>query len=131
MSSKSRAEYGVSQEAFVIAWQSSSTVDEVFEKLKVYSQSLGHDAMPRPVILARASSYRQSGIALKKMPRLDNRTLDVEGMNSLIKRIDGGEPVQMPSGEPAAAPPSREHDAAAGAKRMMDELGKGRKTRTK
>ncbi len=114
-----RAEYGVSQEAFVIAWQSSGSVDEVFEKLQVYSASLGHQSMPRPVILARASSYRQAGIELKKMPRLDGRTLDVVGMNALVKKIDRGEAIEMPEGLPAAAPPAREGDPAEGVKRML------------
>ncbi len=49
--------------------------------------------MPKPIVHARASSYRQAGVKLKKMPRHSKRTLDVGGLNELIEslRSDNGE----------------------------------------
>jgi hypothetical protein len=45
---RQRTEYHISAEAFVKAWQSSETATEVAEKL----------GMPKPIVLARAVTYR-------------------------------------------------------------------------
>jgi hypothetical protein len=68
------ARYNVSAEEFIRTWQASATADEVAEKL----------GMPKPIVHARASSYRSVGIRLKKMPRPEGKTIDVEGLNALI-----------------------------------------------
>jgi hypothetical protein len=81
-----RAEYGVTPEQFITAWQTSESADEVAEKLK----------MPKPIVHARASFYRQAGLKLKKMPRRSRKGLDVERLNRLIEELNG-----------KAAPPSR------------------------
>src|SRR5262245_54386200 len=75
---KERATYDVSPEQFVHAWQTSDSADEVAEKLK----------MPKPIVHARVSLYRQFGIKLKKMPRRRKDRLDVEALNRMIERID-------------------------------------------
>ena len=44
--------------------------------------------MPKPIVHARASSYRQAGIKLKKMPRKKMaRGLDVEALNKLVEKL--------------------------------------------
>lgn len=62
---------------FIEVWENSDSADEVAEKL----------GMPKPIVHARASSYRQMGIKLKKMPRHSTRGLDVQGLNDLIDEI--------------------------------------------
>lgn len=83
-----RADYGIDQWAFVACWQSSDTVDEVCVKLADLAAKAGRDPMPKPVVLARAASYRSSGIHLKMMKRENGRSLDVKGLNELIEKID-------------------------------------------
>lgn len=73
-----RKEYDVSPEKFIEVWQTSSSADEVSRKL----------GMPKPIVHARASSYRQNGIKLKKMPRSSSRSLDVDALNRLIEEIE-------------------------------------------
>lgn len=40
--------------------------------------------MPKPVVLARASTYRQMGVKLKKL----ERSLNVNKLNSIIEEIN-------------------------------------------
>jgi hypothetical protein len=70
--------YDVSPEDFVRAWQSSSTTQEVSEKL----------GMPIPIAVARASAYRKGGVDLKKLSKKASRVLDVEGLNRLIEEME-------------------------------------------
>jgi hypothetical protein len=74
---KKRTEYDVTPEQFIEAWQTSQSAQEVATRLK----------MPKPIVLARASFYRQAGINLKKMPRKTSRELDVERLNKLIEEL--------------------------------------------
>ncbi len=73
-----KTDYSVSPEEFIQAWQSSSSAQEVADKLK----------MPKPIVLARASTYRKAGVHIKKMPRVSNRRLDVAALNRLIEKLD-------------------------------------------
>ena len=73
-----KKDYKVSAEEFVRVWQESASADEVANRLN----------MPKPIIFARASGYRQSGVNLKKMPRHKNKALDVEALNKIIDEID-------------------------------------------
>jgi hypothetical protein len=79
-----RQHYEVTPEQFITAWQIADSIDEVVEKL----------GMPKPIVHARASNYRQVGIKLKKMPRKRRDGLDVESLNRLIEQLsqqdDGG-----------------------------------------
>ena len=75
---KRRAKYDVTPEQFITAWQTSESADEVAEKLK----------MPKPIVLARVSSYRRAGLKLKKMPRRPGKELDIERLNRLIEELD-------------------------------------------
>jgi hypothetical protein len=72
-----RQSYNVSAAAFIEAWETCNSADEVAEKL----------GMPKPIVHARASTYRQAGIKLKKMPRSTKNMVDVEAMNRLIEEI--------------------------------------------
>jgi hypothetical protein len=50
--------------------------------------------MPKAIVLARASTYRQEGIRLKKMVRRNKNTLNVDELNKLIEELEekgGGE----------------------------------------
>jgi hypothetical protein len=71
-----RKNYDVTAEEFVRAWQQSSSVDEVAERLK----------MPKPIVLARASKYRQQGVKLKEVRR-GNKGLDVDTLNAIIDEL--------------------------------------------
>jgi hypothetical protein len=51
---------------------------EVAERLK----------MPKDIVHARASTYRQAGIKLKKMPRHRTKALDVAKLNAIIDEIE-------------------------------------------
>jgi hypothetical protein len=71
---RSRTEYNVSAEVFIQTWQASERAQEVADKL----------GMPKPIVLARASSYREAGIRLKRMQRHHGRGLNVAALNKLI-----------------------------------------------
>jgi hypothetical protein len=78
---QTRTEYAVSPEEFIKVWQLSASADEVAKKLK----------MPKPIVHARASSYRKAGVKLKSMPRAGVRTLDVDKLNQLVSELGNGE----------------------------------------
>jgi hypothetical protein len=80
-----RQSYDVSAAAFIEAWETCNSADEVAEKL----------GMPKPIVHARASTYRQQGVKLKKMPRSPKNKVDVDAMNRLIEEIHA----RKPSGE--------------------------------
>lgn len=61
-------------ERFIEVWQTSDSVQEVSDRLK----------MPKPIVLARASNYRAAGVNLKDMKRAAKKALDVAGLNKLI-----------------------------------------------
>jgi hypothetical protein len=73
-----RKTYNVTPEDFITVWQTSDSAQQVSDKLK----------MPKAIVLARASTYRQSGIRLKKMKRRNRRALDVAALNRLIDELD-------------------------------------------
>lgn len=75
-----RSEYGVDRRTFIIAWESSDTTDEVYEKLAAASRALSLEPMPLPIILARAAGYRRSGLDLKKFK--PGRRPDAEDLKS-------------------------------------------------
>lgn len=97
------AQYEVTPEEFCRVWTAASSADEVAEKLD----------MPKPIVSARASTYREKGIPLKKMPRgSSKRGLDVQGLKELVEALnkqhnvpasllDGGD--EAPARAPAAA----------------------------
>jgi hypothetical protein len=72
-----KTQYGVTPQRFVKVWQTSSTAEEVARRLN----------MPKSIVHARASNYRQQGIKLKKLAR-SSKGLDVDGLNRLIEEID-------------------------------------------
>ena len=72
-----RRKYNVSPEEFVTAWETSETPLEVATKLN----------MPKPIVLARASSYRAVGVRLNKMTRKRVDSLDIAGLNNLIAKL--------------------------------------------
>jgi len=74
---QTRTEYNVSPEEFIRAWQTSASADEVAEKLK----------MPKPIVHARATTYRKAGVKLKSMPRKGQGKLDVDALNRLVEEL--------------------------------------------
>ena len=71
-----RVKYNVDSETFVRTWQSSSTVEEVAQKL----------GMPASIANARAGGYRKKGINLKMMSKRENpHKLDIEKLNQLAQ----------------------------------------------
>ncbi len=88
---KGKTDYDVPADVFVRTWQSSSSAQEVADKLK----------MPKPIVHARASMYRGAGIALKRMPRHQTEALDIKGLNAIVAEINK----QMGEGGKVNAPP--------------------------
>ena len=70
-----KTDYGVTAEQFIVAWQTSKTAQEVADRL----------GMPKPIVHARASAYRQAGIKLKAMPRGRAKQLDPEELNRIAE----------------------------------------------
>jgi hypothetical protein len=75
--SKSRADYGVSQEEFVTAWTLSDSNEEVAKRLR----------MPAKRVISRASLYRRKGVRLKYFDRQAQPTLNAERLNILIGEV--------------------------------------------
>ena len=100
---KGLATYNVSPEEFCRVWTESSSADEVSEKLK----------MPKPIVHARASSYREKGIPLKKMPRRKSKGLDVESLKALVESLNAGESIEPKKkrGRAQAAAPAPDNEA--------------------
>ncbi len=71
--------YAQSCQDFIRVWETSGSADDVAEALK----------MPKAIVHARASSYRQLGVKLKKMPRKMSKQLDVEALNGLVEELRG------------------------------------------
>jgi len=86
-----KTNYQVTPEEFVAAWETSETVDEVEQKLEKLARGKGTPPMAKDIILSRASTYRHSGINLKKMRRKHGRPIDVEALNRLIAKIGRGD----------------------------------------
>ncbi|HEX4610094.1 MAG TPA: hypothetical protein VH092_18015 [Urbifossiella sp.] len=84
-----KTEYGVPAEVFVAAWEAAGTIQEVYETLKAYSEQHGNPVMPRPIIAARASEYREK-VPLKKMPRISDRNLDAKALTDLVEKLRAG-----------------------------------------
>ena len=87
---KGKTDYNVPAEVFIATWQTSASAMEVSERLK----------MPKDIVHARASTYRQAGIRLKKMPRHQTKALDVDKMNAIIDEIDRQAGNQVPKAPP-------------------------------
>ena len=82
--------YDVTPKQFVEAWQSSESADEVAEKL----------GMPKPIVLARASNYRSTGVQLKKFKRKTKSKIDVQELNELIAQVNKREGIDPPVHQP-------------------------------
>lgn len=82
---QTKSKYGVAAQRFVEIWEESDSVKEVADRLN----------MPPAVCAARAKSYRDLGIPLKKMPRVRRKSLDIKALTSLIitKRTEKGLPL--------------------------------------
>jgi hypothetical protein len=66
----------VTAQAFVEAWETSSSTAEVAQKL----------GMPRKTVRSRVNQYRELGVKLKLYQRGRQKT-DVEGLNRLIEQL--------------------------------------------
>lgn len=89
-----REVYNVTPEEFVRVWQTSDSADEVSRRLN----------MPKPIVHARASNYRDKGLQLKKMKRHSNRGLDVQSLNALIAQLNAEQGVAAEPPPPAPPP---------------------------
>jgi transposase len=69
----------VTPQAFVQAWEPSSSTAAVAQKL----------GMPRKTVRSRVNQYRELGVKLKLYQRGRQKT-DVEGLNRLIEEIGRG-----------------------------------------
>jgi hypothetical protein len=114
-------QYGIDQTTFTILWESSGDTDELVEKFRQYAEERQLPAMPKAIILARASAYRTAGVGLKKMERISTRSLDIKSLNAIIAKIRRGEAVQLPEATPPAAPPEvRQKQIASNMKKLVE-----------
>lgn len=74
---KTRKHYNVSDVQFCETWQESNSASEVANKLN----------MPKNIVLARSAVYRNKGVDLKTMPRVNPRKLDVTKLNERIAEV--------------------------------------------
>lgn len=74
---KTRKHYNVTDVSFCETWQESNSAQEVADKLK----------MPKNIVLARSAVYRNKGVDLKTMPRVNPRKLDVSKLNERIAEV--------------------------------------------
>ncbi len=74
---KTRKHYNVSDVTFCETWQGSASAQEVADKL----------GMPKNIVLARSAVYRNKGVELKTMKRLNPRKLDVAKLNQKIAAV--------------------------------------------
>jgi hypothetical protein len=74
---KTRKHYNVSDKEFCKTWEESNSAQEVADKL----------GMPKNIVLARSAVYRNGGVDLKVMPRVNPRKRDVAGLNELIASV--------------------------------------------
>lgn len=78
---KTRKHYNVSDVSFCETWQGSFSAQEVADKLN----------MPKNIVLARSAVYRNKGVDLKTMQRVNPRKLDVTKLNEKIKEVADGQ----------------------------------------
>lgn len=78
---KTRKHYNVSDVKFCETWQGSNSAQEVADKLQ----------MPKNIVLARSAVYRNKGVNLKSMPRVNPRKLDVTKLNERIEEVKAGQ----------------------------------------
>ena len=113
-----KTDYNVPAEVFIATWQTSASAMEVSERLK----------MPKDIVHARASTYRQAGIRLKKMPRHQTKALDVDKMNAIIDEIDRQAGKQEPQAPPKKAQePVIPEDVRAIVRKVLAEKEEGKK----
>lgn len=72
---KTGSRYNVDAHAFVVAWSSSNTVEEVMKKT----------GMPKNAVYSRVNSYRSKKVDLKYMPRT-RKTMDIQALTALAKK---------------------------------------------
>lgn len=70
-------EYNVTAEEFVAIWEASSSSQEVSERT----------GMPVPIVNARASKYRKSGVKLKKMRKGVPPSIQVDELNKIVDEV--------------------------------------------
>jgi DNA-binding transcriptional ArsR family regulator len=81
--SKKSSKTGPTAEEFVKAAEESETLDEMAERL----------GMSKAIISARMSKYRAMGVHIKRLARKKTvRSVDVERLNDIIKRIRNSRP---------------------------------------
>ena len=91
------ADYNVAAQEFVRVWQTSESLDEVAERLR----------MPKAIAAARAAGYREKGVPLKKMRRRRTNGLDVAALNEIIEGLAAqAAAAKGPEGPAAGAAPT-------------------------
>lgn len=73
----------VNAEEFIRAWQTSSSIPEVIEKL--------NGKMDAKAISSRASLLRKIGVPVKRMPHRGRQPLDIPALKKLAKSLENGQ----------------------------------------
>ncbi len=81
-----KTDYAVPPDVFITAWETATTIHEVYEVLKKHAEEQGTPVMPPAIIAARAAEYRKT-LPLKRMPRISARTLDAKALAAVVSKV--------------------------------------------
>jgi transposase len=115
---KGMTEYNVTAEQFIVTWQTSKTAQEAADRL----------GMPKAIVHARASAYRQAGIKLKPMPRGRGKQLDLQKLNRLAEAALEGAPEEPQLSDAKQKKDLAPKDPKVTEARMKDLLGRNEVT---
>jgi hypothetical protein len=70
--------YHVPAQTFIEVWNKSETPEEAARIMRI----------PKPSVVARAASYRNKGLNVKRMKRRNKNAINVEELNRYIRELD-------------------------------------------
>jgi hypothetical protein len=128
-------DYGLDRKTFVTIWESAATATEAWEDMARHSEEQGLPVMPKPIMFARAASYRKQGIDLQRhrSGRPASGESSPDEMNAIIadirKKKARGQPTPAPAAgsQQFALPPEVEDEIIAKVvQRLLAQLGKSK-----
>jgi hypothetical protein len=105
-----KTDYGIDRDAFIIMWEEGDDLEDTYHRMVEYCVSRNMPPIPKAIMCARASYYRQEGYRVKKHPPGRKKPAnDVTKVNRMIaeiraRKLAGGS-TPIPPATPLAAPP--------------------------